>query len=185
MSQSSEAPRVPSPLTGLLVNAAELLRRTGNWKDVVLDVDSKHFAFEDPRIIAQPIDINFHLECSNGGIVVTGTAAGTFHDQCSRCLKDIDGIVRADISEVYQREITDPDAYRLESDQLNLAPLVREHLLLAMPDAPLCRADCPGLCPLCGADKSNPAEADCGCTNEPVDPRWDALRDLKGQFPDN
>ena len=89
-----------------------------------------------------------------------------------------------EVAEIYQLEITDPDAYRLESDQLNLAPMVREHVLLAVPDTPVCRPDCPGLCPVCGADKSTPEGAACGCSETPVDPRWDALRDLGSQFPE-
>ncbi|MDP4691939.1 MAG: DUF177 domain-containing protein [Ilumatobacteraceae bacterium] len=180
----SSSARHPSPLTGLLVNAAELLRRPGNWKDVEIDVESKHFEFEDSRLLPQLVGIHLHLECSNNGIVVSGNVNAQWHDQCCRCLKDISGVAVGEVAEIYQREITDPDAYRLESDQLNLAPMVREHVLLALPDTPVCRPDCPGLCPVCGADKSTPEGAACGCSETPVDPRWDALRDLGSQFPE-
>ena len=46
----------------------------------------------------------------------------------------------------------DPEAFPIEHGQLDLAPMVREEVLLGVPDAPLCRPDCPGLCPMCGAD---------------------------------
>ena len=59
----SSSARHPSPLTGLLVNAAELLRRPGNWKDVDIDVESKHFEFEDQRLLPQLVSIHLHLEC--------------------------------------------------------------------------------------------------------------------------
>lgn len=83
----SSSARHPSPLTGLLVNAAELLRRPGNWKDVDIDVESKHFEFEDQRLLPQLVSIHLHLECSNNGIVLSGNVSAQWHDQCCRCLK--------------------------------------------------------------------------------------------------
>ena len=113
-----------------------------------------------------------------------GTVSARYRDTCRRCLAEVRDTVTVEIGELYQREITDPDAYPLEGEQLLLAPLVREHLLLALPDAPLCRADCPGLCPVCGADKSNPTEADCGCVVGASDPRWAALDALRERLDD-
>ena len=175
---------MPSPLSGLMVNVAEVLRRVGNTKDITTAVESRLLELGDERIDDQDVAIEFHLECSNSGIVVHGSASANFHDQCRRCLKPVESAVGVSIAELYQREITDPDAYLLEGDQLNLAPLVREHLLLALPEAPLCRPDCPGLCTVCGADKSNPAEANCGCAAVVSDPRWAALEGLRDKFPD-
>lgn len=168
-----------SPLSGLVVNVAEVLRRVGNVKDVDVAVDSNLLELGDDRIATQEVPIAFHLESTNTGIVVRGTVSARYRDTCRRCLAEVRDTVTVEIGELYQREITDPDAYPLEGEQLLLAPLVREHLLLALPDAPLCRADCPGLCPVCGADKSNPTEADCGCVVGASDPRWAALDALR------
>lgn len=173
-----------SPLSGLVVNVAEVLRRVGNVKDIDVAVDSELLELGDDRIGSQDIPVVFHLESTNTGIVVRGTVSAEYHDSCKRCLADVRDTVNVQIGELYQREITDPDAYPLEGEQLLLAPLVREHLLLALPDAPLCRADCPGLCPVCGADKSDPAEADCGCVVRAADPRWAALDDLRERLDD-
>jgi uncharacterized protein len=52
---------------------------------------------------------------------------------------------------------------------------VRDALLLDLPVAPLCRDDCAGLCPSCGADLNRAA---CNCDLTVPDPRWDALREL-------
>lgn len=168
-----------SLLSGLVVNVAEVLRRVGNVKDIDVAVDSDLLELGDDRIAAQDVPIAFHLESTNTGILVRGRVSAEYHDTCRRCLADVRDTVTVEIGELYQREITDPDAYPLEGEQLLLAPLVREHLLLALPDAPLCSADCPGLCPVCGADKSNPAEADCGCVVGASDPRWAALDALR------
>ena len=173
-----------SPLSGLVVNVAEVLRRVGNVKDIDVEIESSLLDVNDERIAAQDVPITFHLESTNTGIVVRGTVSAKYHDRCRRCLKEVHERVSVQIAELYQRELTDPDAYPLEGEQLNLAPLVREHLLLSLPDGPLCRADCPGLCPVCGADKSNPAEADCGCSVGAADPRWAALDALKNDLGD-
>jgi DUF177 domain-containing protein len=58
-----------------------------------------------------------------------------------------------------------------------LTPLVREQVLLALTDRPLCREDCRGLCPQCGANLN---EKVCGCAVEKLDPRLSVLRALKG-----
>ena len=175
---------MPSPLSGLVVNVAEVLRRVGNTKDVATSIDSSLLELVDDRIGPQDVVIEFHLEATNSGVVVNGSVTADFGDQCRRCLKPVVDHLDVRIAELYQREVTDPDAYLLEGEQLNLVPLVREHLLLALPDAPLCRPDCPGLCPVCGADKSNPDEAECGCSVGASDPRWAALEGLRDKFPD-
>ncbi len=69
----------------------------------------------------------------------------------------------------------DEETYELGSDYLDLAPLARDAILLDLPLAPLCREDCAGLCPTCGADRNEEA---CDCPTEVIDPRWVALEAL-------
>ena len=78
-------------------------------------------------------------------------------DACRRCLRPLDGVVVADVDELYQEHVTDPDAFPIEDGQLDLAPMVRETVLLELADAPLCRHDCAGLCPSCGIDRNDRA----------------------------
>ena len=63
-----------------------------------------------------------------------------------------------------------------EGDSIDLDELVREQILLALPARHLCREDCAGLCPACGADLN---AGHCGCEQKQTDPRWAALADLK------
>jgi uncharacterized protein len=63
-----------------------------------------------------------------------------------------------------------------EGDQVDLSPLIREQVLLALPTRPLCQEDCRGLCPHCGANLNR---TQCGCRVETLDPRLEALRSLK------
>ena len=66
------------------------------------------------------------------------------------------------------------DANALGEDGIDLAPVVRDVVIAALPIRNLCRPDCKGLCPKCGADLN---QADCGCDREVVDPRLAALKD--------
>lgn len=67
------------------------------------------------------------------------------------------------------------DLYSYEGESIDLEPLLREQLILAVPFAPLCREECKGLCPQCGIDRN---QERCTCT-PPIDPRLAALRDIK------
>jgi len=62
--------------------------------------------------------------------------------------------------------------------EIDLDPILREQVVLALPGYPLCREECKGLCPVCGANLN---ERECGCERKVVDPRWAKLKDLKLQ----
>ncbi len=69
----------------------------------------------------------------------------------------------------------DLDSAYVEDLRLDLAGWTRDAIAEAVPAMILCREDCAGLCPTCGADLN---AGDCGCVTVATDPRWDALREL-------
>jgi len=127
-------------------------------------------------------------------VVVTGrlqaTGEGRFYwhgslrtvvsGECRRCLTAVTAPVTAEADALFTQDSEaqeDPDAYALASDatEIDLAPAVRQEVLLAVPRFLQCREDCRGLCPRCGQDLN---AGPCGCA--PVtDPRWQALESLK------
>jgi uncharacterized protein len=93
--------------------------------------------------------------------------------------------VAADIGALFTQDpeaLEDPDSYPLAPDatEVDLAPAIREELILAVPRYVLCREDCRGLCPRCGQDLN---AGPCGCAPA-ADPRWQALASLKGKLRD-
>lgn len=60
--------------------------------------------------------------------------------------------------------------------EIDLDPVVREQILLALPGYPLCREDCKGLCPVCGVNLN---EQTCGCAASKPDARWNVLEKFK------
>ena len=114
---------------------------------------------------------------------------------CKRCLKPVPIEEAVDLTRTYvpekqahptaerkgeasegsfDPELVDEDTY--SGKEIDLLPAVREQILLYIPSSPLCREDCPGLCPSCGKDLN---EGECGCDRAVMDPRWAALKGIQ------
>ena len=164
----------------LLINIIEMTRRAGTLKNIEITIPVSTFDFADKRLDdATEIEIALQLESINGGIIVQGTVAGQSQLLCGRCLRTIEYANVASIDELYQRVPDNPDAYPIEGESLDLQPMVREMVLLSLPDTPLCKADCPGLCPQCGADLQS---APCGCQAQRFGERWAILDQLREEL---
>ena len=164
----------------LLINIIEMTRRAGTLKDIEITIPVSTFDFADKRLNDETeIEIALQLESINGGIIVQGTVTGQSQLLCGRCLRNIEFANVASIDELYQRVPDNPDAYPIEGESLDLQPMVREMVLLSLPDTPLCKADCPGLCPQCGADLQS---APCDCQAQRFDERWAILDQLREEL---
>jgi uncharacterized protein len=168
----------------LLVNATELLRQPGQRRSIDVTVPMADVDVDDPRL-AGDIAVDVTLESTLDDIVVTGRLRVAWSDTCRRCLRPLEDTLAIDVEERYApvddggahaTRRVDPEAFPIEHGQLDLAPMVREEVLLGVPDAPLCRPDCPGLCPTCGADLQ---AGSCDCPTEVRDERWAVLDQLK------
>ena len=170
----------------LVVNVAELLRRAGSVREIDRQIESEIFKFDDARIIVgSQVQVSLTLEALTDGIVVRGSLRAEWSFECRRCLRPLSGQAEVEVQELYQAVISDPDAYPITGEQLDLLEMARENVLLAVPLAPLCRADCPGLCPQCGSDLQT---ARCSCSREQRDDRWavlDVLREAGGTKDDH
>jgi uncharacterized protein len=166
----------------LLINAAELLRRPGSERRLVLQPTVADLGISDRRFDGEAtVAVSLRLESLSDGIVVDGEVRAPWEDSCRRCLAPATGEVVSEVHELYQQALTDPDAFEITGDQVDLVPMIRENLLLDAPIAPVCRQDCAGLCPNCGVDRN---VTTCDCLVAVTDPRWDALSQLKANLPD-
>lgn len=107
-----------------------------------------------------------------------GHIAGDVTAPCRRCLEEAHGHIEAEstliFAELDETNEDDPDIWPVDADgyNLDLRPALREEWLLAQPRFVLCREDCKGLCPRCGADLNN---GPCDCPPQ-ADSRWEGLR---------
>jgi uncharacterized protein len=133
--------------------------------------------------------VRLHVSRDGEEVVVVGELGATVPLVCGRCLEEfqVDVCPRVDLRYVPRPAIDDSvelgaddlDLDFYENDQLNLASLVETETTLALPMKPLCRADCRGLCPTCGANRN---VGNCGCPIRPADPRLAALKDLASRL---
>jgi len=124
------------------------------------------------------VAIDAVLEMASGtSILVTGTVTAPWEGECRRCAGAARGTLASSVRELFEDHPQPDETYKLGGDQLDLEPLVRDAVLLELPQAPLCAEACAGLCPTCGVNRN---EGECTCVTEPTDPRWAALDALRG-----
>jgi uncharacterized protein len=160
----------------LTVNAVELLRQPGTRRDIGVTVTLAALDIADSRL-AGDVAVDVTAESTLDDIVVSGMLTVDWHDSCRRCLRPLSAPLVVAVEERYALPgaSVDPEAFPIEHGQLDLAPMVRENVLLGVPAAPLCRDDCPGLCPLCGIDLQSER---CACDPAVRDERWAVLDQL-------
>ena len=127
-----------------------------------------------------PVELDLRLEAVMEGVLVTGTAHASLTGECARCLEPLTDEITVDLQELYVYEDhalpgEDDEVSTLQDDLVDLEPLLRDAVVLALPFQPLCMDDCPGLCPDCGARLADDPDH---AHDAAVDPRWSALAEL-------
>jgi uncharacterized protein len=125
-----------------------------------------------------------HLTRTPQGVYTEARLQAVVSAECVRCLTQTDCPLRSRIAELYYYppETAPEGALSVGEDlNLDLAPVVREDMLISMPMRLLCRPDCKGLCPRCG---QNWNDGPCGCRDEAIDPRLAVLSQLLKEAPD-
>ncbi|TNY36090.1 YceD family protein [Thermomonospora catenispora] len=167
----------------LVLDTRALDRRPGSMQELTCTVPAP--ADLGVEMVGVPegadVELDLRLESVLEGILVTGTARMPLTGECARCLDPLEEDFEADFQELFVYPDTrsggeaEEDEHRIEGDAIDLEPVLRDTVVLALPLSPLCRDDCPGLCPDCGARL---ADVEPGHRHDTVDPRWAALRDL-------
>jgi uncharacterized protein len=139
----------------------------------------------DPRVKG-----NIRIFKSGKDAVVTGEISGVIGLQCSRCLeqyaieKSLELNLVVKMGDAERREGQDhevgEDVFLIEGPEFDPGVVILQELILDVPMKPLCREDCPGLCPKCGQLK---APGRCACQEEEIsDSRWAKLAVLKDRL---
>jgi DUF177 domain-containing protein len=152
------------------VNVRELIRSPGAHRDVRV-----HGHLPDLRTPVAAVDAPVWVEADLAsvveGVLVTGEVATSVELSCVRCLRQFGAELRVPVTELLALdpgEAEDEGYALVDGELLPLDTMARDAIVLAFPAAPLCRADCAGLCPTCGADR-NETSCDHG---DGVDARW-------------
>jgi uncharacterized protein len=131
--------------------------------------------------------VHVSLTKARTDVVVAGRVSAALSLACGACLKPASILVKVPVNAVYvegdenapteaSEELDAEDVLHYDGEELDLRPMIREQLILALPMSPRCKEDCKGLCGVCGGDKNL---KDCGHKIELEDPRFAALKSLK------
>ncbi len=181
MPENRKAQHRLDPRQPLVVDTRELGRRPGSMREV-------HFPAPAPEglgvaLIGVPpgaeLDLDLRLESVMEGVLVSGVVTMPLAGECGRCLETVSDTLSVDLQELFAYSDSDgeddEETARMEGDLLDLEPVLRDAVVLALPLTPLCREDCGGLCAECGERLDDlPEDHGHGAT----DIRWAALQGL-------
>jgi uncharacterized protein len=150
---------------------------------------TRTFDFDLPHVqVGDDLDVSdfqgaVRLTRATQGLYAAGTLHAVVRAECVRCLTPFDQVLTIAFDELFSfppSTATDSLLSIPETGLLDLTPLAREYLLLDFPLQPLCRPDCRGLCPECGANRN---ETTCAHDTVTIDPRLQGLRALLDDSP--
>jgi uncharacterized protein len=155
-----------------LVPTGELFQHRGARQHLTLAGPLPALALSTTRLTGDDVVADVVVEAQGDAVMLTGTVTAAWEGECRRCLEPTSGVVAVDLREVFEPEPVEGETWPLGRDDLDLEPVLREALALALPLAPVCREDCPGPDPDAHPLRDEDA-------SPPADPRWaglDALR---------
>ncbi|MEX0426481.1 DUF177 domain-containing protein [Nocardioides sp. DS6] len=174
------------PRAPLVLDTRELGRRPGSQRELTRTVPAPADLGIEVLSVPEgsPVELDLRLEAVMEGVLVTGSARVELEGECVRCLDAIEDEAEVTFQELFVYDDTrsaadaeeDDEVSMLEGDLLDLEPLLRDAVVLALPFQPMCEDDCPGLCPECGVRRKDEPDH---THEEPIDPRWAGLTALQ------
>lgn len=164
--------------TPFTLGVYDLVHRPGQMREQTLTIPAPEKLGEGLVAVeaGSPLEVEARLESVHEGILVSADVSATASGVCGRCLKDIEQSIEVDFQELFAYSSEEGFDYEVHDDHVDLEPLIRDAVVLALPFQPVCRVDCPGLDPETGERLAEHPERE---SRESVDPRWAALRDFE------
>ena len=160
-----------------LIPVHDLMHKAGTMRRVNLEIQVPD-ALDNSVVAVEKgaeIVVDGRLESVHEGILVSANVSGEAKTECSRCLDPLKLEVDVEFQELFAYSLTDEDDLVITDETIDLEQVIRDAVVLSLPFNPLCSSDCLGLCVDCGVKLSeNPQHEH----EAPVDPRWNALKNL-------
>lgn len=133
-------------------------------------------AIADDLSFESPVKFKGSILNSGGVLKLKGKLSTLYKTKCSRCLNDVEAEINTDIKEDFFEEGKgEEEAYTYRGKYVELEKVFKDNIILNLPAKQVCRKECRGLCPYCGANLN---EETCNCKNEEIDLRLEALGDF-------
>ena len=178
MSHGSRVARVQD----VKISVVQILGRPGASRDIRISRPLEGVETVLASVAETPLEARLRAESVVEGILVSGSVDAATRLQCARCLRAFSSEVSLEVCELFaEGQPIEEDAYAVDGEVIDLEPMLRDALTLALPLRPLCSEGCAGLCGSCGRDLN---EGPCDCSDEELDPRWAGLSDLRDKLSD-
>jgi uncharacterized protein len=163
----------------LRLNVGFIIHQTvGYYRDFPFESDKIHIP---PDLDLEQLSGNAKVTRAAQGLLVQVKMRANTAAQCVRCLDDFSQPLEIEFTELYAfspNSATESGLLVPEIGKIDLEPLIREEMLLAVPISPLCSPDCKGICPVCGGNRN---ETPCQHDEGPLESRLDVLQNLLEQ----
>ncbi len=160
------------------IKLTQLLKNDGESVAIDYNLDLSEVELWGENPFKKPVKVLGSIKNRADMVELSLSITAQVDTLCARCLKPICESISTSANYDLVSELQNPDDEHLlliEGDELDVDETVRTALLLDMPMRFLCKEDCKGLCPKCGADLNG---GDCGCDKNEVDPRLAILKTL-------
>ena len=159
------------------VDISEILKVNGASLDVEMEELLDDFDELDEFVFDTPVKVKCRLTNIGGIVKMDGHLKVDYKVKCSRCLKDIQSSLEAELKEEFAQEgqTEDDDIYIYTDKVIVLDKVLKDNIILNLPARQICKDDCKGLCPKCGIDLNT---GRCNCSEEKIDPRMEALKNF-------
>ena len=156
-------------------------------KPLKADVDGAQIDLDDEGTVKGRAELSGELFREGAKTHLRGTVTSEVDLLCTRCAKRLTRALKIDFEDVFvdasgetrdkdlEIPVSDLNEQLVAENEIDLSEVIREQILLNLPEQVLCKEDCKGLCPQC---RANLNLKDCDCGEEDIDPRWAALKDL-------
>ena len=149
------------------IRVANAIRQTGEpFAFEAAEQFSDQVYGERTCVFAEPVSVSGTYVYDGKAFTVSAKAKALVNTECARCTIPFAERIAFSFSERFVKgtdEASDDETYPYSGDELLLDKAVLDNLFLELPIASICRADCKGLCPVCGADRNT---TNCDCTTE-------------------
>jgi uncharacterized protein len=149
------------------------------WRELELSPSAPVLGGEELSLETDPVALRVDISRTSSGFALRLRARSVLVGTCARCLGPARLPVEIDAREVDQGDVGDDELTSpyVEGELLDCGAWLHDALVLALPERLLCRADCAGLCEVCGISL-NDLEPGSHVHDRPPDPRFAKLRDL-------
>lgn len=140
----------------MIFSVKEALRNPGEVYDLRLSLNMEPFEYMGSIRFTRPVQVEGTYSCYGQGIKAEGSISAVLELECDRCAQSFEMALEIPFCEQFVSSKTeDDDYYPIGAAQtIDILPPVQDNIISSIPIERVCREDCKGICPQCGANKN-------------------------------